>query len=168
MSCNMVTSSSCYLFHLLNWWLIATMTQVNEKDCVPSCLIATPPSEMCLSVAPWSSQEGLASPWRYLQHVANLTQKLETAPEPLPQGRIIWKESSPLRRVCPWAWSDLSSAIPFSCPVLQGALQSSVPPGHLPTKPSHNLQLHASGGERHDRCRTAIHLYLHVCQLFRG
>lgn len=135
MSCNMVTSSSCYLRHLLNWWFLATMTKVKEKDRVSS-LIATPPSEMCLSVAPWPSQEGLASPRRYLQHIADLTQKPETAPESLAPREDYLKGKLTPCRVRPRAWSGLSWAVPFPHPVLQRAPRSSVPTGRPPTESS--------------------------------
>lgn len=63
------------------------MTSVKQKDHGSSCLAAMPLSETYLSVAPWSSQEWLTSLWRYLQHITNFIQKLETAPDPLPQRR---------------------------------------------------------------------------------
>lgn len=87
MPCNRVISSSYHLFYLLIWCFIPTMTSVQEKNRGSLPVVAMPLSETCPPVATQSSQEGLASLWRYLQYITNCAQKLKTASESLPQGR---------------------------------------------------------------------------------
>lgn len=173
----MVISSSCHLFCLLNWCFIATMTSVKEKNHGSPSVVATPLPETHLPVATQHRQEGLASLQRYLQHITNCIQKLETASEPLPQGRTgpVAVLRGKLKKCLLQVWTDLSQAVRFSHPALQCSLQSSLSVPSNNAHPQSVGQLNYAARECAQlnavniiREMRRIHLYFHVCQLFTG
>lgn len=178
MPCNRVISSSCHLFYLLIWCFIPTMTSVQEKNRGSLPVVAMPLSETCLPVATQSSQEGLASLWRYLQYITNCTKKLKTVSESLPQGRTGPVFVLKVKLVMPsssvhWPFPS-SSLFPPSFTVLSTELCSI-------SMPSNNAHPQSAGQLNYAtwECAqlntvtirwemTKINLFFHICQLFTG